>query len=1474
MHGLRLRSRILLRRIGMIRASAGTPLDRRVARSFLEIGHAPRRGLRHVGSNYLLALVASGIALAARFALEPVLPPAGFPFLTFFPAVILVALFGGLGPGLLASALSIAAADYFFIPMVGSLGLHTAADAIALGFFSAVLVVICVVVHAMQVALDRARQGRDDLLASEARYRALSNATQEGVVFHDGALIADANEALWRMHGFGSLQEVVGRSVMELIAPEGRVAVEDSIRRRSGQPYESIGLRPDGTTFPLEIEGRAIEYQGRPMRVAIARDLTVRRHNEATRARNAALLRDLMATLDLGAFMAREADGTILFWSKGCEQLYGWSAEEAVGRRSDELISAMSPAARSEIEAALEREGEWTGDLRHRARDGREVIVVARKVLRRARAGQPGSVLEILTDVTALRRTEFALAASEERLRLAVEGTGLAIWEIDLASGEATWSEGHFAMFGYPAAPAGRATHAMWRDAVLAEDRPRLDALYAGARADAPPVRATYRIRRRSDGAERWIETMGRPLGSRGDGAPPRLAGVSLDVTERSAAEAALAASEARLSSIVDTAADGILVADAAGGIILANPAALRIFGYEGDQGAILGRGLGILIPEIEDAQHAARLATDRAPGRARAIGAPGRTLMGRRRDGHEVPIELSVGSFEVGGERFLTGVVRDVSRRVAAETAMRQSEATLRAVLDAMPVGVIVADQQGRILRDNAANRELWGMPPETTNWEQYADWVGWFADTGQRIQAEEWAMARALLKGETVRGELVECARFDTGERRCYLNSAAPIRDDDGRIVGGVVAELDVTERRAVEAALAASEARFRALAEATPSLLFEADAEGGIVYVNARFAEYTGLAVDDLPQHGWRAAIHPEDRHRAAEGWATAVRAGLPYESEYRLRGRDGAFRWFLARAVPVRDGDDRVARWVGVCADIDDRSRIEEALRASEARLRLALEAGGMGFWSWDLATDRLEWDARQFELFGLDPARGQINGEDALSTVHPDDLPGLTTAIRRAAEAGNGVFSHEFRVVHADRVRWIAGHGHAARDSDGGVRMVGLNFDITTRREAEAVLAREAEELDRLAEERGRALAASELRLAQAARMEALGRLAGGIAHDFNNILQAVLGGIALASKRLPADAQSVQRYLVLASEAAGRGAAVTGRLLSFARRGELRSEPIDPRPLLDSLRELLQPVLGPTITLMTDAAPDLPALLADKPQLEAVLVNLANNARDAMPSGGALVLSAAMEAVPGPASSPAHLAPGDYIRLSVVDKGQGMPPEVLARVSEPFFTTKPKGKGTGLGLAMARGFAEQSGGGLFIESEPGRGSTVSLWLPRARETDAVTASEPGPEGTAAVPSGSVALLLAEDKEEVRAVLVGYLEDHGYTVRAAEDAAAALALLEDGFRPDALVTDFSMPGTMDGLGLVAEVRRRMPRLPAVLVTGHAGEAGPGRLEEAERSGPFALLRKPVEPQALFERLARVLRQSGVLRQIAR
>ncbi|MDQ2801883.1 MAG: ATP-binding protein, partial [Pseudomonadota bacterium] len=223
-------------------------------------------------------------------------------------------------------------------------------------------------------------------------------------------------------------------------------------------------------------------------------------------------------------------------------------------------------------------------------------------------------------------------------------------------------------------------------------------------------------------------------------------------------------------------------------------------------------------------------------------------------------------------------------------------------------------------------------------------------------------------------------------------------------------------------------------------------------------------------------------------------------------------------------------------------------------------------------------------------------------------------------------------------------------------------------------------------------------------------------LASGIAHDFNNVLQSVVGGIALIELRL-GEGDAARRYTRLILDAAERGAAVTGRLLAFARHQELEAAPVDPGNLLAGLGEMLAPTLGASIALRVESEPKMPALLADKGQLETVLVNLVANARDAMPGGGTLTLVAAVE--PVASEHPAGLTPGSYVRLSVGDTGVGIDRQLLARVTEPFFTTKPSGEGTGLGLAMAKNFAEQSGGALAIESERGRGTVVSLWLPRA-----------------------------------------------------------------------------------------------------------------------------------------------------------
>jgi signal transduction histidine kinase/ActR/RegA family two-component response regulator len=386
---------------------------------------------------------------------------------------------------------------------------------------------------------------------------------------------------------------------------------------------------------------------------------------------------------------------------------------------------------------------------------------------------------------------------------------------------------------------------------------------------------------------------------------------------------------------------------------------------------------------------------------------------------------------------------------------------------------------------------------------------------------------------------------------------------------------------------------------------------------------------------------------------------------------------------------------------------------------------------------------------------------------------------------------------------------------------------------------------------------------TQARLAQARRTEALGQLAGGIAHDFNNVLQAVQGGARLIQDSAE-DAGRVRRLASMITDAAARGATVTRRLLTFARRADLRGEPIAPAELLASTREILQHTLGGGIEVRIQAAPGVPALLADRGQLETVLVNLAVNARDAMKGAGVLTLSAIEEAVAagnGAADArPAGLRPGAYVRLSVADTGAGMDAATLARVAEPFFTTKPRGQGTGLGLAMARGFAEQSGGALHIESAPGAGTTVRLWLPVAGDKP-IAANQPLAKA-AQVADTRPHVLLVDDEALVRALTAEGLDAAGLDVVSVGSGAEALELLDAGEDVDLMITDLSMPG-MDGVTLIKEAQHRRAGLPAILLTGFATRVAELAVGGAI-SGSFSLLRKPIDTSLLAERAAMLLK----------
>jgi PAS domain S-box-containing protein len=932
---------------------------------------------------------------------------------------------------------------------------------------------------------------------------------------------------------------------------------------------------------------------------------------------------------------------------------------------------------------------------------------------------------------------------------------------------------------------------------------------------------------------------------------------------------------------------------------------------------------------------------------------------------------------------------------RRAALRQLSESEAQLRTIVETVPVGIVLAElPNGRIVGGNSYVEKLLRHPVlPTPALDGHGEWVAFHAD-GRRVAAHEYPLARMALAGEENPSLEVHYQRGD-GTRAWMQILGRPVRDSGGELIGGVVALVDVDGERRARQALADSEARFRAMLNAVPTLTWECDPSGRITWLSEGWERYCGLPAAEIMQRGWSATLHPDELEQGLTLWHTALASGEGYTRRRRVRrASDGMWRWHQVSVHPVRRPDGTVQRWVGSVTDVHDlieaRSALGERetvlalfverapaalamfdtemrylavsrrfitdllpgtplepadlighshyevfpdvpdrwrrnhqrvaageslsaqddpypradgrtdwvnweltpwrrpdgsvggilmvnevvtqrrqaaldLAHSQARLRMALEAGQVGTFDWDLRTGTLTWDERLRRLFGL-PADAPISIEVFYACLHPDDVAPVSTLLEAALDpAQGGSFQAEYRVIgQLDRSeRHVAARALVTFADGVAVRMAGVALDVTPLRRATQVLAREAQQLELLAERRGRALAESELRLAEAARMEALGRLAGGIAHDFNNVLQTVDGRLDLAMRLLPRDPERVRQHLDAAVIAVARGSAVTGRLLSFARRGELRAEAVAPAALLEDVAEILRPTIGRGITVVIVADPALPPLLADKAQLEAVLVNLANNARDAMADGGRLTFRA--DAVqPDSPDRPDGLAPGGFIRLAVEDEGEGMPPAVLARITEPFFTTKPRGKGTGLGLAMARGFAEQSGGLLRVASHPGMGTTVTLLLPQAGATPLVGA--PAAFGPDPLPDKAT-VLIVEDEPDVRELFAAELEEHGFDTAEAQDAAMALRLVDAGLRPDVVMTDLSMPGELNGIGLLLALRRRLPRLPAVLVTGHLGEADADHLAAAEAGGPFALLRKPADGVALLDRITRVLTAGG-------
>ncbi len=646
----------------------------------------------------------------------------------------------------------------------------------------------------------------------------------------------------------------------------------------------------------------------------------------------------------------------------------------------------------------------------------------------------------------------------------------------------------------------------------------------------------------------------------------------------------------------------------------------------------------------------------------------------------------------------------------------------------------------------------------------------------------------------------------------------------------------EQRVSERTT---ALRQSEARLRMATEGAGVGTWEMDMRSGEGVRSLEAMAMLGATTTRYTQQDTLALVHPDDRDRVAATRATSLAAG-----EYTIAHRathpaaDGGPRWLLVRGRVEFDAAGTAVRAAGVVVDVTAERRAEAARQDSEARFRAFQDLSPVGF-----VIQRAVRDAAgrvvDFEVEYANPAVHRVMG------APPGTLAG-GRMMKQLPEARDDprLFARFVRILagekpgdeveielHTPRFRGWVRNAAVRLEND---RLAMSLQDMTAEHAARDTLARSHAELEALVEARTAALlrAADEKRRAEEAarqseKLAALGQLVGGVAHDFNNLLQVVGSGAALLRRPNLTDAR---RLAVLEGmERAGDTAReLTGRLLAFARQQPLTPETFSLNARLLTMSALLRQTLGRLVRVETVLAPDLWPVHADPGQLELTVLNLAVNARDAMPQGGTLTLRTRNVVVPPDGERPDTVRNGgNYVCLEVADTGIGMAPAVLARAMEPFFTTKEPGRGTGLGLPQAFGFVRQSGGDLHIDSTPGTGTTVSIMLPRAA-TGAV------PDGTAAAvgalrsPKGK-SVLVVEDNEAAGEFAASLLEELGYRARTATNATAAMAVLSTGEQFDAVFSDVVMPGGMSGNELAGLLQRRYPRIAIVLATGYGGQA---------------------------------------------
>ena len=1264
-------------------------------------------------------------------------------------------------------------------------------------------------IFAVRASAEIERQHADEALrASEASYRSIFEAAEDPVFVHEwetGAIV-DVNPAACVVYG-RSHEEMLRITLDDLSAGVPPYTAEDALRHveqaktRGSVHFEWHRKNRDGSLSWDEVRLKRAMIGGKPRVLAFTRDITERRCAEQR----------LRASEEQYRAIFNASDDALILWDSALrrvdvnpayERVFGWSPDEVIGRGYDggPFSSDYAEPRLDIVRRSLAGET-CRLELEAIRRNGERFDMEVRTIPIQYR-GEP-HVLAIARDITERKLAEERLRASEEQYRSIISASvdGMLLWDEDHRIVDA--NEAFLAMHGYRREDLVGQTQPAFIPAELqAQCAKLLPEILAGT-----PCHMEARSRRR-DGTEFDVEIHGVPMQYQ---RKPHVLVIVRDVTARRKAEEGLRSSEEQYRAIFNASADGLVLRDARFRIVDINAVALTLSGHARE--AVIGSSrLTLAADGMEDeiqAMHRRVIAGESVRYEAER----------RDSDGRRIDLEIRLVPVRYGGEPHVLAIARNITELHQATEALRGSEEQYRAIFNASIDGVIIRRLDGTVVDVNPAFLAMYGYAREELVGANPSPIIG----PERRAQFRE--MLAELAEGRTFRTE-TPIQRKDGSWFHVEVH-ASPVTYQGEPHALAVV--RDITQRKA-------DENRLRATIEAALDSIVVMDTEDRVVEFNPAAQACFGYRREQVLGRKLAELIIPDrfrDAHRRgmARYLADGHGAFIGRRVEVTARRADGT-EFPAELAIAVTEGLAGKL-FVGYTRDITERKTAEEALRVSGEQYRAIFNA----------AVDALVLRDADFRIVDVNRAYeamtgytlAEVAGADYV-VANPRAINDRVRALHERALAGEPV-QIETQIVprHGEPLE-VELRGLPIRHQ-GKPHVLYIGRDITASKRAEA---------ERIALE-------SQLRQAQ--KMEAIGHLTGGIAHDFNNILTSVMGYVGLAAERDSAVADpKLGGYLEQALHASRRARDLIQQMLVFSRgqRGERRA--IGLPALVDESAQLLRSTLPSSLELATELERSLPSVLADRVQLDQVLLNLAINARDAMAGAGRLTIRLHPSRVHDVVCSSCrkHVS-GAFVELAVSDTGQGIGPEVIDRMFEPFFSTKEVGKGSGMGLAMVHGIVHDHGGHILVESVAGRGSTFRVLLPPMPvDADGAAAPSGGQPIVAARSRLSGHVLVVDDEESVAGYMKELLETWGLGVTAAATPARALDLFRRSpQRFDLVVTDLTMPG-MTGLEVARAIAAVDASVPIILVTGYAEGVTQERLAAANVS---ALVRKPIEPDPL-------------------